>query len=136
VVRRILNFQTRTSDKLVYRAPTRGLQGNAMKTIIRIPHALGEDEPVIIEAQGIHHEIRAWTDPAGRLHIDHQETPTNEGEGTLVSLLFPGGYLGLAGDLWGRAFTLFNPHVFIQIVDSQRGQFARKQRRRARRGFV
>jgi DNA topoisomerase VI subunit B len=34
VVQRILNFETRTSDKMVYRAPTRGAQGNALKTII------------------------------------------------------------------------------------------------------
>src|SRR5262245_32040501 len=32
IVHRILDFDTRTSDKLAYRAPTRGLQGNALKT--------------------------------------------------------------------------------------------------------
>src|SRR5690242_18309423 len=40
-VQRILNFETRTSDKAAYRAPTRGAQGNALKTVIGIPHALG-----------------------------------------------------------------------------------------------
>jgi DNA topoisomerase VI subunit B len=33
-VRRILNFQTRTSDKEAYRSPTRGAQGNALKTVL------------------------------------------------------------------------------------------------------
>src|SRR5262249_8878102 len=31
---RILNFNTRTSDKAAYRTPTRGAQGNAFKTIV------------------------------------------------------------------------------------------------------
>src|SRR4051812_6797753 len=33
VVPKILNFNTRTSDKAAYRSPTRGAQGNALKTI-------------------------------------------------------------------------------------------------------
>ena len=40
-VRRVLDFATRTSDKAAYRAPTRGLQGNALKTVLGIPVALG-----------------------------------------------------------------------------------------------
>jgi DNA topoisomerase VI subunit B len=40
-VRRILNFQTRTSDKAVYRSPTRGAQGNALKTVLGMPCAFG-----------------------------------------------------------------------------------------------
>src|SRR5215217_4712990 len=43
-VRKILNFNTRTSDKAAYRSPTRGAQGNALKTVIGIPHALGCQE--------------------------------------------------------------------------------------------
>src|SRR5918993_1234754 len=54
-VRKILNFNTRTSDKAAYRSPTRGAQGNALKTVIGIPHALGCQEPVVIEAQGMRH---------------------------------------------------------------------------------
>lgn len=38
----LLDFSTRTSDKAVYRAPTRGAQGNALKTLIGIPVALGD----------------------------------------------------------------------------------------------
>jgi DNA topoisomerase VI subunit B len=33
-VRRVLNFDTRTSDKSAYRSPLRGAQGNALKTIL------------------------------------------------------------------------------------------------------
>jgi len=38
VIKSILNFDTRTSDKAAYKSPTRGAQGNAFKTIIGIPH--------------------------------------------------------------------------------------------------
>src|SRR5688572_30039295 len=38
-VHRILNFQSRTSDKAAYRSPTRGAQGNALKTVLGLPCA-------------------------------------------------------------------------------------------------
>jgi DNA topoisomerase VI subunit B len=41
VVARILDYSTLTSDKALYRSPCRGAHGNALKTIIGIPHALG-----------------------------------------------------------------------------------------------
>src|SRR5918999_618305 len=66
-VRRILNFQTRTSDKAVYRSPTRGAQGNALKTVLGMPCALGLREPVVIEAREMRHEILAWVDHDGEL---------------------------------------------------------------------
>ena len=44
-VRKVLNFDTRTSDKTVYRSPTRGAQGNALKTVLGMPHALGYSGP-------------------------------------------------------------------------------------------
>ena len=66
-VHRILNFQTRTSDKAAYRSPTRGAQGNALKTVLGMPCALGLREPVLIEAHGVQYRILAWVDPAGEL---------------------------------------------------------------------
>src|SRR5215216_4275680 len=72
-VQKMLDFNTRTSDKAVYRSPTRGAQGNALKTIVGIPHALGCLEPTIIEARGIRHWITARVNPAGELRIDHDE---------------------------------------------------------------
>src|SRR5829696_4339018 len=56
-VRKVLDFGVRVSDKAAYRSPTRGAQGNALKTVVGIPHALGSIEPV-------GHEVRAWVDPA------------------------------------------------------------------------
>src|SRR4051794_21099005 len=40
VVRRITDFSSRTSDKSMYISPTRGAQGNALKTVLAIPYVL------------------------------------------------------------------------------------------------
>jgi len=56
VVRRLLDYEVRVSDKAAYRSPTRGAQGNALKTVIGIPYAIGSREPVIVVAgDGIRH---------------------------------------------------------------------------------
>jgi hypothetical protein len=70
---RILKFQTRTSDKAAYRSPMRGAQGNALKTVLGLPCALGLRELVLIEAPGVQHRILAWVDPAGELRLDYDE---------------------------------------------------------------
>src|SRR5829696_816352 len=57
-VRKVLNFETRTSDKAAYRSPTRGAQGNALKTVIGIPYALGYKGPIFITGQGVRHAIK------------------------------------------------------------------------------
>jgi DNA topoisomerase VI subunit B len=118
-VRRVLNFNTRTSDKAAYRAPTRGAQGNALKTVLGIPFALGSQAPIIIQAQGIRHSIRAWTDPAGELRIKHNPQPVAPRAGTRIMISLPTRRQELKPGHWARAFALFNPHgsVKIRLVD-------------------
>ena len=50
LVARVLDFSVLISDKAAYRSPTRGMQGNALKTVLGIPHALGGTRPVTIQA--------------------------------------------------------------------------------------
>src|SRR3954464_3071939 len=76
-IHKILNFNTRTSDKAAYRTPTRGAQGNALKTVLGIPQALGGTEPVVIKAHAVRHSIRAWIDPAGALRVEHGKKQMN-----------------------------------------------------------
>jgi DNA topoisomerase VI subunit B len=113
-VQRILNFATRTSDKAVYRSPTRGAQGNALKTVLGIPWALGVRAPVVIEAQGLRHTITVSVDPAGNVHVQHDETAIAAQPGTRITLTVRADQ---DGDLtyWGRACALFNPHVSVKI---------------------
>src|SRR5215472_13022662 len=64
IVKRLVDYSTRTSDKLAYVSPTRGAQGNAWKTIFAMPYVLDgqRSRPITIEACGIRHQIHVGTD--------------------------------------------------------------------------
>src|SRR6516225_16841 len=49
----VCDFTVLVSDKARYRGPARGAQGNALKTLLGIPSALGVDEPVVIDSVGV-----------------------------------------------------------------------------------
>jgi DNA topoisomerase VI subunit B len=121
LVHRIFNFATRTSDKAVYRSPTRGAQGNALKTVLGIPYALGVRGPLVIDAQGRHHVITPAVNPAGHVDIDHQDTATAKTLGTRIALSLPTAARDVTLRYWGRAFAVFNPHVSVQICDQDQG---------------
>lgn len=54
----VLDFTVRVSSREAYVSPTRGAQGNALKTIVAMPFVLdGRRGQVEIEARGIHHVI-------------------------------------------------------------------------------
>jgi hypothetical protein len=114
-VRRILNFQTRTSDKAAYRSPTRGAQGNALKTVLGMPCALGIRDAVLIEAQGVRHRILAWIDPAGELRLQHEEEAVPVTPGTRITLPLPAEGQDCYPPFWAKAFAVFNPHASVKI---------------------
>jgi DNA topoisomerase VI subunit B len=114
-VRRILNFQMRTSDKAVYRSPTRGAQGNALKTVLGMPCALGMREPVVIKTRGVRHEILAWVDPAGELRLDYRETALSPRDGARLEVTLPARAWRVDPQWWGQALTLFNPHTSVKF---------------------
>jgi len=130
-----LNFDVLVSDKAAYRSPTRGAQGNALKTIFGIPHALGSLEPVVVEAKGTRHEARVWKDPAGQLRVQCDDADLEElRSGTSVTAHVP--YKGTSGlfytkirfdpGFWARAFSLFNPHAKVKIQRFQEGVYQGK----------
>ena len=58
---RIADFSSNSSTKLFYRAPLRGAMGNAVKTLIGMPVALGQERGRLeIETQGQRHTVTAW----------------------------------------------------------------------------
>jgi DNA topoisomerase VI subunit B len=60
----ILDYNTRTSSREAYCSPTRGAQGNALKTLLGMPFALdGERGETTIESQGVAHRITISIDP-------------------------------------------------------------------------
>jgi DNA topoisomerase VI subunit B len=124
VVRSLIDYDVRVSDKAAYRSPTRGAQGNALKTVIGIPYALGSRKPLTVVARGgIKHVIEPSIDPAGNLHIGHDERhggPCGTG-GTSVDVPVVPGYVTDPGlehvvqefdpTHWVRSFAAFNPHA-------------------------
>jgi hypothetical protein len=120
VVQSILDFTTRTSDKAIYRSPTRGAQGNAFKTIVGIPYALGLRAPVVIESQGLRHAIAVDVDPAGGVHIHPELHAVPSMPGTRISVPLP--LSSVDPRHWARAFTLFNPHVAVKICQGAHGE--------------
>ncbi|MDD2390718.1 MAG: ATP-binding protein [Desulfobacterales bacterium] len=119
IIDRILNFRTRTSDKAAYRSPTRGAQGNALKTIIGMPFALGSDHPVRIQTRGVEHVIHCWVDPAGELHSDHekQQIPNDILEGTQITVTLPMSGQNFDPEHWATAFSIFNPHALVKFLE-------------------
>ena len=112
VIKSILNFDSRTSDKAAYKAPTRGAQGNAFKTIIGIPHALGGGL-VTIDSLGLRHTIKAKATPAGTIDIDHKISQIDARTGTAVYVDMP--KKAVYPYRYARATAIFNPHAVVKI---------------------
>jgi len=115
VVMRILDYDTRTSDKAPYRSPTRGTQGNALKTVIGIPHALGSKAPIIIESCGVRHQIKPQVLSGGDVRIEHERETMSQLLGNRVAVMLPAYGQDLDAGFWAAAFALVNPHVSLRL---------------------
>jgi hypothetical protein len=125
VIGKILNYQTRTSDKEAYVSPTRGAQGNALKTLFAIPYVLSTSNPLEgvceIDSQDIHHAIRVKLDMVRQQpKIEHEQTKIVKKSGCRVSVrlentsileaLESGRFLQILFD-----YHLFNPHLRLEL---------------------
>lgn len=123
VVARLADFSAFLSDKAPYRAPLRGAQGNAVKTLLGMPVALSADKrsTTEIEACGVRHRLHVQVSPTGAARCEHEQEPAPTATGTRVTVRIPG-----PGDIyywnpirWIRAFALFNPHARLQIRENR-----------------
>ena len=120
VIKSILDFKTKTSDKAAYKSPTRGAQGNAFKTIIGIPHALGGGL-VGIDSLGLRHTIKVHATPAGTIEPEHQISQIEATPGTTVYVDMR---LCIVDPYWyARATAIFNPHAIVKIRTFEDMQF-------------
>jgi len=71
-----LDFTIRVSSREAYAAPTRGAQGNALKTLLPMPYVLDPQHGrVIVETGGWRHSIACGADPISqRPAIQHDKT--------------------------------------------------------------
>src|SRR3954463_10170726 len=91
VVADVLDFSVRVSSREAYVGPTRGAQGNALKTVLAMPFALdGAAGRVVIESQGTRHEIAFGIDRiAQEPRAGHRRLPSPVRTGTVVALDWP-----------------------------------------------
>lgn len=115
VVTRLLDFTTRTSNKEAYRSPTRGAQGNALKTALGIPIALGASSTqILIEGAGSRHAIKLSVNLAGQIDVAHDRRD-RPGSGTRVTIAFPR-RCEWNPRAWVEGSALFNPHARISLA--------------------
>jgi hypothetical protein len=130
-IKSILDYTVRLSSREAYVSPTRGAQGNALKTILAMGYVLdrkiGSDADAagitIIETRGIRHQIEFRVD-----HINNQpkivhtkaESPVKVG--TKLTIEWPGKSLELLKYIEHRfrelieAYVWFNPHLTLRGV--------------------
>jgi DNA topoisomerase VI subunit B len=118
----VLDFGSRISSREAYVSPTRGAQGNALKTILAMPFVLhGHAGRVVVVARGVRHEITVRVDRIRQVPvIGHQQKDSDTGnDGTAVTVEWPdlacsiltgaeARFLQIADD-----FTFLNPHLTL-----------------------
>jgi DNA topoisomerase VI subunit B len=124
-IKAVLDFNVRVSSREAYVSPTRGAQGNALKTVVAMPFVLdGEQGRVEIEAKGSRHIIdfavdRIRQEPV----ITHQvvAAATVVRTGTLVRVHWPDSARSNLQDTKARFLQIatdyawLNPHLTITV---------------------
>ena len=92
----ILDYSIRVSSREAYVSPTRGAQGNALKTILPMAYVLEERHgdnaagETIIEAAGVAHHIRFSVDHIRQEpRIEHARAPSTVVYGTRITVELP-----------------------------------------------
>jgi len=119
----VLDFSIRESSREAYVSPTRGAQGNALKTLVAMPFVLnGESGVTTIEACGIRHTIILNVDRIQQVPVITRQTETIESKkGTFF-------HVGLKNSPWLKGtlakarflqvatdYTRLNPHLDLTV---------------------
>jgi hypothetical protein len=135
-----LDFTVRTSSREAYVSPTRGAQGNALKTLVTMPYVLDPDHGrAIVKSSGEQRVIRCGMDPVTQRAVIHCDATASNGKpGTMVRLEwspreeddevswpFHMKYTSCLPARNGRhkprvfellrAFAMFNPHLTLRV---------------------
>jgi DNA topoisomerase VI subunit B len=123
VVEDILDFSVRVSSREAYVSPTRGAQGNALKTIVAMPFVLDGHRGLIdIEAHHARHVIDFGVDRIRqRPTVEHRVEPGNVATGTRIKVHWPDSACSIlegAGPQFlqiARQYAWLNPHLSITV---------------------
>jgi DNA topoisomerase VI subunit B len=123
-IKGVLDYTIRVSSREAYVSPTRGAQGNALKTIVGMPFALDPKvgQVLEIEAKGVRHTICCTVDRIRQEPvIEHQESPAEIKIGTALRVRWPDSPRSKLADLDERFlqiaddFTWLNPHLTLTV---------------------
>jgi DNA topoisomerase VI subunit B len=119
----VLDFAIRVSSREAYVSPTRGAQGNALKTVLAMPFVLdGEQGRVEIAARGVRHGITLKVDRIRQEPvIGHERHDQDGGTGTTVRVFWPDSARSELADAGERFlqiaddYTFLNPHLDLRV---------------------
>ncbi|MDZ4851492.1 MAG: ATP-binding protein [Pirellulaceae bacterium] len=90
VIDSVVDFDVRISSRSEVINPSRGAQGNALKTLVAMPFVLSGHGKVIIESQGTRHEIRIQIDHIrAEPIVIHDKSESNVKDGTKFTVEWP-----------------------------------------------
>ena len=120
----ILDYSSRVSSREAYASPTRGAQGNALKTLLAIPFALdGECGETVIESHGAAHRITFATDPIRQEpRVNRVCEASLRKIGTRVAVSWPNSACLILDAALDRSlqmaedYTWANPHLTLTVV--------------------
>jgi DNA topoisomerase VI subunit B len=121
-IRNVLDFSSRVSSREAYVSPTRGAQGNALKTLFAMPFALhGKTGTTVIDAQGARHTITFKVDQLRQSPvIDHKAVPIPRRKGARICVIWPESASSVLADAEARFlqiaddFGWLNPHLRLR----------------------
>jgi len=125
----ILDYSIRVSSREAYVSPTRGAQGNALKTILAMGFVLDREHAdadaagvTIIESRGITHRIEFRVDHINNEpKITHTTTPCDRKAGTKIIIEWPTSetllqYTEQRFKFLAQSYVFFNPHLTLRGV--------------------
>jgi DNA topoisomerase VI subunit B len=126
----ILDYTVRVSSREAYVSPTRGAQGNALKTLLAMGYVLDREVVgscdaagvTVIESRGVAHRIEFRVDHINNEpRIVHATAPSAVETGTRLTITWPRG-TGLLAPTDSQlielieAYVWFNPHLTLRVV--------------------
>jgi DNA topoisomerase VI subunit B len=127
-IKSILDYSIRVSSREAYVSPTRGAQGNALKTILAMGYVLDRERDdgtnaeavgiTIIETRGVEHRIEFRVDHVtNEPKITHTTKPSSINVGTKITIKW-----SAVWEEWGRdkfvklakSYCWFNPHLTLR----------------------
>jgi DNA topoisomerase VI subunit B len=121
----VIDYSVRVSNREAYVSPTRGAQGNALKTILAMPFVLdGERGVVVVESRGERHTITCQVDRIRQRPVVSVETEPAENvkNGSAVTIHWPTSASSKLQDAGPRILQLasdssfFNPHLRLKTA--------------------